>query len=124
MYDKILIMYMLQDVEEALLHVIDRTKDIKVADDFALTPHGVDMLDVSAIRLMAVGEEINKIDKKTKGELLKKYPEIEWGKIIAFRNFIAHTYFQVNANVLFNVVKNDVKPLLQTIQKIIVDLRG
>ena len=54
MCDKTLIIDMLQDVEEALLHVIDRTKDIKMADDFALTPHGVDMLDVSAIRLVSV----------------------------------------------------------------------
>ena len=123
MYDKTLIIEMLQDVEEALLHVIDRTKDIKVADDFALTPHGVDMLDVSTIRLMAVGEEINKIEKKTKGELLKKYPEIDWRGVIDFRNFVAHAYFKVDAKRVFNTIKSEIKPLLQTIQKIIVDLR-
>ena len=113
---------MLQDIEDVLLLVIERTIDVKTADDFALTAEGVDKLDATAIRLMAAGEEINKIDKRTKGELLKQYPEIEWNRIVSFRNFIAHAYFKTDAEDIFRIVKNDVKPLLQTIQKIIIDL--
>ena len=57
MYDKTLVTDGLLDIEEALVHIIDRTSWIKIADDFATTPRGVDMLDVATIRLMAVGEE-------------------------------------------------------------------
>jgi uncharacterized protein with HEPN domain len=123
MYDKTLIIDILQDIEDILLHVLDRTKDIKTPEDFVATPHGVDMLDVATLRLMAVGEELNKIDKRTNGELLQKYPEIEKEKIIGFRNFVAHAYLQVDAGVVFNAVQNNVKPLLSTIQRIIVDLK-
>ena len=70
MYDKTLVIDSLRDIEEALLHVIDRTSRIKVAEDFATTPTRVDMLDVATIRLMAVGEEIKKLDKRTQGQLL------------------------------------------------------
>ena len=77
MYDKTLIIDVLRDIEEALLHVIDRTSWIKTAEDFATTPTGVDMLDVTTIRLMAVGEEIKKLDKRTKGQLLVHYPNID-----------------------------------------------
>jgi len=114
---------MLRDIEEVLLLIIERTIDVEIADDFALTAEGVDKLDATAIRLMAVGEEIKKIDKRTKGELLKQYPETEWNRIVSFRNFIAHAYFKTDAEDIFRIVKNDVKPLLQTIQKIIVDLK-
>ena len=77
MYDKTLIIDGLRNIEEALLHVIDRTAWVKTADDFATTPKGMDMLDVATIRLMAVGEEIKKIDKRTNGQLLIQYPNID-----------------------------------------------
>jgi uncharacterized protein with HEPN domain len=122
MYDKMLVIDGLQDIEEALLHVIDRTSWIKTADDFATTPEGMDMLDVATIRLMAIGEEIKKIDKKTKEQLLIHYPNINWKDIINLRNLIAHEYFNIDANVIFDTVQNKVQPLLKTIKQIIADL--
>ena len=122
MYDKTLIIDGLRDVEEALLHIIDRTSWIITANDFASTPNGMDMLDVATLRLMAVGEEIKKIDKRTKGQLLVQYPNIDWKKITDLRNLIAHEYFHIDAEDIFDTVKNDVQPLLLTIQQIIADL--
>jgi len=122
MYDKTLVIDGLRDIEEALLHVIDRSSRIKSAEDYATTPTGVDMLDVTTIRLMAVGEEIKKIDKRTQGQLLILYPNIDWRKITDLRNIIAHEYFHIDAQEIFDTVQNDVQPLLTTIQKMIVDL--
>jgi len=81
------------------------------------------MLDVATIRLMAIGEEIKKIDKRTQGQLLVQYPNIAWKKIIDMRNFIAHEYFRVDAEEIFNTVQNKVQPLLTTIQQMITDLK-
>ena len=122
MYDKLLAIDGLLDIEETLLHIIDRMSWIKTADDFAATPQGVDMLDVATIRLMAIGEEIKKIEKRTNGQLLVQYPNIDWKEIMGMRNFIAHEYFRVDAKVIFNTVKNKIQPLLTTIQQMIADL--
>ena len=122
MYDKTLIIDQLLNVEEALLHINDRTTWIKTKDDFASTPRGVDILDVVTIRLMAVGEEVRKIDKRTKGTLLCNYTNIDWEKIIAMRNFIAHDYFRLDNEIIFDSLKHDVPPLLSTIQQMIADL--
>ena len=81
MYDKTLIIDGLLNIEEALLRIIDRTSWIKTADDFATTPRGMDILDVATIKLMAVGEEIKKIDKRTQRQLFVQYPNIEWREI-------------------------------------------
>ena len=124
MYDNTLIIDSLRDIEEALLHVIDRTSWIKAAIDFTTTPHGVDMLDVATIRLMAVGEEIKKINKRTNEQLLVNYPNIDWKEITDMRNFIAHEYFRVDANVIFNTVQKKIHPLLSTIKQIIKDLEN
>ena len=122
MYDKTLIIDGLQDIEETLLHVIDRTSWVKTVDDFATNPRGMDMLDVATVRLMAVGEEIKKIDRRTQGQLLVRYPTVNWKDIMDLRNLIAHEYFQIDANVIFDTLQNKVQPLLTTIQQIITDL--
>jgi uncharacterized protein with HEPN domain len=122
MYDKTLVIDGLRDIEEALLHIIDRTSWIKSVDDFATTPKGMDMLDVATIRLMAVGEEVKKLNKRTQGQLLSQYPAIDWKKIMELRNIIAHEYFLIDAQDIFDTVQNDVQPLLTTIQQMIVDL--
>jgi len=121
MYDKALIAEGLQNIEEALLHILDRTSRIKTVEDFLATPTGVDMLDVTAIRLMAIGEEIKKIDKRSEGKFLSRYPDIEWKNIMGLRDFIAHAYFRIDAKVVFDTLHN-LRPLLSAIQQMIVDL--
>ena len=123
MYDQTLIIDGLRDIEEALLHIINRTSRIKTAGDFVTTPTGMDMLDVVTIRLMAVGEEIKKINRRTNEQLLAQYPNIDWRKITDLRNIIAHEYFHVDAEEIFDTVQHDVQPLLATIQQMIADLK-
>ncbi len=48
MYDRVLILDDLQSIEETLLHILDRTKNIISVNDFILSPWGVDMLDFLA----------------------------------------------------------------------------
>ena len=124
MYDKSLVIESLLHIEATLLFILQRTEEVNDPDDFATTPTGMEKLDSATIRLMATGEEINKIDKRTKGTLLQQYPEIEWKKIIGFRNIVAHAYFDVDATTVFEIVKNDVAPLLSAIRKILIDIEA
>ena len=72
---------------------------------------------------MAIGDEIKKINKRTKGQLLTQYPNIDWEECTDTRNFIAHEYFRVDTRIIFDTVKNDVPLLLTTVQQIIADLK-
>jgi len=116
MLDKSLILDCLLKIEQTILHIQDRTKDINSAEDFSRTPSGVDMLDVAVVRLEAIGETVKNIDKNTKGLLLLKYADIPWRKIMNMRDIIAHHYFDVDEEVIFNIVKNELSVLLATIQ--------
>jgi len=80
MYDKTLVIEALRDAEDVLMLILDRTGEVETVDDFVLTPQGVDLLDATTIRLMAVGESVRKIEKRTEGTLLTQYPNIEWQK--------------------------------------------
>ena len=115
MFEKELIYTDLEQIENTILHILERTKDIKSIDDFLLSPHGVDMLDVTCIRLEAIGETVKKIDRRSEGKLLSKYSSIPWKKVMGMRDIIAHHYFDVDTEIVFDIVKNNLTPLLQVI---------
>jgi uncharacterized protein with HEPN domain len=123
MPDNSLVMDGLLNIEESLEHLVERTSWIEKVDDFVTSSTGVDMLDVAAIRLMAVGEEIKKIDKRTGGELLARYPQINWKGAMGLRDVIAHGYFHIDAEVVFDTLRNNVHPLLDTVKLMIAEMK-
>ena len=74
------------------------------------------------MKLFAIGEEVKKIDKRTNGQLLVQYPDIDWKRMMQLRNIIAHEYARIDAEEIFDIVQNKVHPLLNTIQQMIADL--
>ena len=72
--------------------------------------------------LIAIGESLKGIDKLTNKELLLRYSEVDWKGAMGIRDIIAHHYFDLDAEVVFNVVKNEFPNLLQTIRRIKNDL--
>jgi len=50
------------------------------------------------------------IDKISE-EFKKKHPEIEWIKIKGFRNIVAHDYFGIDAEEVWQIIKNKIPKL-------------
>ena len=71
-----------------------------------------------------IGKSIKNIDKITESSLLPKYPEIDWKGIKGFRNIISHHYFNIYAEEVYWICKNQIKPLSDTITKIIHELES
>ncbi|MEA3398070.1 MAG: HepT-like ribonuclease domain-containing protein [Chloroflexota bacterium] len=69
--------------------------------------------------LIAAGEDIKNIDRKTEGRLLKRYPGIKWRGVMGERDVLAHGYFQVNAAQLFDICENDIPTLIETVKTMI-----
>lgn len=65
--------------------------------------------------LMAIGEEVKKIDK----ELLETQPSIEWQNIKDMRNFLAHDYRGVDEDIVFKVVKVELPKLSEALVSIL-----
>ena len=59
---------------------------------------------------------IKQVDKATEGKLLIKRPEIPWKDVIGIRNHIAHGYFDIDGEMVLDVVKNDLDTLLAAIE--------
>ena len=104
---------MLQQVEKSILLLQEWNENVNSTDDYLLTPEGTKNLAASCMLVEAVGEAYKKIDALTEGVLLPSYPSIPWKAVKGIRDHIAHGYFEIDADVIFETVKNDLKPLLK-----------
>jgi uncharacterized protein with HEPN domain len=56
--------------------------------------------------------------KKLPDEWKESQPEILWGKIVGFRNRLAHEYLGIDLDVVWDVVENYLPPLEKAIEAI------
>jgi len=106
----------LLDIDESLQIILDRLNEIKSSDDFLKSKEGLKNLDSIAMRLQAIGEAIKKVSKESPS-LLDKYKEINWKGAINFRDKISHHYFDIDAEEIYKICKNDIPLLEKTIKK-------
>lgn len=76
---------------------------------------GMQDLAGNCMTVMAIEEGFRKIDKITDGKFLILRPEIPWNQVFGLRNRIAHGYFDIDVDVISDVVNNDLQPLLEAI---------
>lgn len=102
----------LQQIEEAILLLQEWNKCVTSVDDYLLTPEGTKNLAASCMLIEAIGEGYKKIDRETEGTLLSLYPDIPWKAVKGIRDHIAHGYFEIDAEIIFETVKDNLTPLL------------
>ncbi len=110
-----LVWHTLNKLENAIITLQERTSTINYVNDFLSTPVGMEKLDAACMVIIAIGESVKNLDKLTDGKLLPTYPIIPWNRVMGARDIMAHHYFDVDADVIFDIVKNDLNPLLQAI---------
>ncbi len=69
--------------------------------------------DAVVRRLEIIGEAVGNLPESVRS----KFDDIEWRKIIAMRNILAHEYFGVDLKLIWNVVKNRLPELREAIIK-------
>jgi uncharacterized protein with HEPN domain len=119
MYDRLLTLEILRRLEESLGEVVLWTERVTSAHDFVSTPDGMILLNAVCMKLLAAGEEVKALDRRTGGALLPQYSEIPWKEVKGLRDIIAHHYFDVDAGEIFTVIRTDIPPLLKVIHKMI-----
>lgn len=114
----------LSKIEQTVERVIANSEQITSYNYYYMSPAGMERLESTCMLLIAIGEGIKGIDKITNKELLPKYPEVDWKGAMGIRDIIAHHYFELDAEVVFDVVKNEFPNLLNTIRRIKNDLES
>lgn len=74
--------------------------------------------------LIAVGEAFRQFDTRTKGRFLARYPEIPRRDVIGVRNVLAHGYFDIDAEQLFDICRSDIPLLISTVGRMLKGVQG
>jgi len=111
----------LKKVQKALTKIEKRFRQVLDADFFR-TEDGEERLDGICMLFEAVGESFSQIDKVSNKTFLSRYPEINWKRVIGLRHIIAHNYFDIDAEAVFNNCRDHLPPLLATVNRMIEDL--
>jgi uncharacterized protein with HEPN domain len=75
-------------------------------------------LDAILLNLHVIGEAV----KKLPADLREKHPEIPWREIAGLRDFIAHAYFALDLDIVWDAVRKDVPELLHKVTRILENL--
>ena len=71
--------------------------------------------DAALMNFIVIGEMANKLSE----DFRKLNPTIEWSRIISFRNFIAHDYFGVDSEEVWEIIKKDIPVLIKSISEMV-----
>lgn len=77
----------------------------------------MEKLDAMCMQLIALGESLKNLDKVTDGELLSQNPEIDWKRVIGMRDVLSHHYFDLDADIVFNVCVQHIPDLLEVVAR-------
>ena len=122
MYDNDSLRDELETILEAVERIPFRFSSIRSPEDFSHAQEGMEHLDSICMILIAVGEAFKKIDRRTEGRLLSQYPQVDWPGVKGIRDVIAHEYFDLDAEEVFDICQRDIPVLIETLRKMIEDL--
>ena len=103
----------LQQIKESIENLMKWNQGISDMNQLLMSPSGVQDLAGNCMTIMAVGEGFRKIDKMTEGQFLSHCSEIPWHQVFGLRNRIAHGYFDIDVDIISEVINNDLQPLLK-----------
>jgi len=100
----------------SLVEAIDKielySKEFCDADSFY---HDQKSFDASMMQFVVIGEVISRLDENFKNQ----HSNIPWQKIKDFRNIIAHDYFGIDADEIWDIIQSKLLPLKDDIQVLV-----
>ena len=103
--------YCLETINEAIDKILEYTSGYNSADEFNDAQRD---FDATMMNFVVIGEMVEKISD----ELKEKHSKIEWVKIKGFRNIVAHDYFGIDAEEVWQIIKNKIPELKSDIQEL------
>ncbi|MCL2597665.1 MAG: DUF86 domain-containing protein [Paludibacter sp.] len=124
MRDKSLIIETLENLEQVIENLLESTSVISNINELPKSADGMLQLNGICMSFIIIGEEVKRIDRYTDAQLLPKYQSIAWSNIMGMRDRIAHGYFEIDIDIIFDTLKNDIPPLSTVIKQMKKEVMG
>jgi uncharacterized protein with HEPN domain len=89
---------------EALSKILEYSKGYNNADEFFQNQRD---FDAAMMNFIIIGEMVSRLSDG----FMEKFNHVEWYKIRAFRNLIAHNYFGIDAEEVWDIIRNHLPKL-------------
>jgi len=105
--DEVRLHHMLDAARDAIIFTTGRQRN-ELATDRMLTLSLVKCIEI-------IGEAAARVSDGTCG----RYPEIPWQNIISMRHRLIHAYYDVNLDIVWQTVIEDLPPLIASLEKVL-----
>jgi uncharacterized protein with HEPN domain len=112
-----------RDILQYLEDIVNSAEAIlKHTAGFTWETFSKDQLRIDAVlfNLFVIGAAVRNIPD----DLRTQHPTVQWGRINALRNVIAHEYFAVKLRTIWTIVEENIPELLAEIRKVVDDFEG
>lgn len=96
--------YILLSMLETIEKIIRYTSDYHSAEELYQNDRD---FDAAMMNFIVIGEEVGKLTD----EMKSKNEQINWQKIYSLRNIIAHHYFGINVDIVWQIISIDLPKL-------------
>jgi uncharacterized protein with HEPN domain len=105
--DSVCLQHMLEYAQKAVAMVRGRTREDLTKDE------------ILGLALTRAAEIIGEAATRVSPEGQQRHAQVPWPQIIGLRNRLAHGYDAVDMDILWDIVQQDLPPLIETLQSII-----
>ncbi len=74
------------------------------------------MLNLSLVHLLEI---IGEAAVGVSAEFRTKYPNVPWNEIVGMRNRLIHSYYDIDLDIVWRTIEEDIPPLVTELEKII-----
>ena len=106
-YDQIRLRHMLDAGRKVLYFVKGRSR------------HDLYSNEILALAVTRLLEVLGEAARGLSEEIKDKNPQIPWRQIIGTRDHLIHGYFEVDLDIIWNIVSRDLPPLITELEKLL-----
>ena len=114
----LLVAHTLRKLIDACDMIAQWNVNVTSTENYTCSPEGMQVMAATCMLLEAIGEGVKKIDKLTPG-FLGQEPEIPWREIKGLRDHIAHGYFNLDAEIIYDVAVKELPALKSALERLI-----
>ena len=101
----------LEDIKISISEIDTFLKGVKSKEEFK---NNIEKIRAVERNIEIIGEAVKKIPD----EIRAYSPDIPWQKIAGIRDILAHAYFSIDIEILWDVITNQIKNLKHAIEEI------
>ena len=104
--------YILLSISDTVEKIQKFSTQYKNAEDFYENDRD---FDATMMNFIVLGETVEKLSE----EIKLRNDNINWSKIYGLRNIIAHHYFGINVDLVWQIIQNDIQVLKSQLDNLI-----